>query len=118
MKTLYITLGNNIVVDTENNTVDKLNTQRQGIDYMYTVDEPMHVVYGSGDIHEELDVEKGDILITFYEQDFKHKMIVVKNDKWSENIAEYNKKCQEEKERWAKKQSDNLNACENEKASF
>lgn len=49
MKTLYITRGNNIVVDKESNTANKLKTCRQSIDDIFLVKEPMHVVYGSGE---------------------------------------------------------------------
>lgn len=109
MKTLYITRGNNIVIDTENNTVDKFNTCRQAIDYIYLVEEPVHIVYGSGDIKTETDADKGDIIITFYDKVFKHQMIVVKNDQWAENLIEYKKKEQEEKERWA--EANGCDAC-------
>jgi len=38
-------------------------------------------------------------------------MIVVKNDQWAENLIEYKKKEQEEKERWAEAKS--CDACPN-----
>lgn len=102
MKTLYLTRGSNIVVDTENNTANRLSSERQGIDYIYLADEPMHVVFGFEDEHEEVDVEKGDIIVTFYSDVFKKQMIVVKNEDWLNNLTEYRKQEQEEKERWAK----------------
>lgn len=101
MKTLYITTGANIIVDDEAKTADKLETQRSAINNIYLAEEPMHVVYGSGEYQRETDVEKDDLIISFYSRDFKHKMIVVKNQEWVENLVEYNKKQQEEKERWA-----------------
>ena len=53
MKTLYITRGNNIVVDTENNTVDRISCDRTAIDDLYRVKEPMHVVYQRGEYKRE-----------------------------------------------------------------
>ena len=105
MKNLYITRGNNICIDIENNTVDKLPTSRQAIDYVYSVKEPMHVIYGCGEYKKEADAEPGDIIVTFYDRVFKNQMIIVKNNEWFENVVEYEKKEQEEKERWAKSQA-------------
>lgn len=104
MKTLYITRGNNIVVDTENNTVDRISCDRTAIDDLYRVKEPMHVIYQRGEYKREADVVPGDLIITFYENDFLHQMIVVKNSDWAETLDAYEKQQQEEKERWAAEQ--------------
>lgn len=104
MKTLYITRGNNIVVDAENNTVDRISCDRTAIDDLYRVKEPMHVIYQRGEYKREADVVPGDLIITFYENDFLHQMIVVKNSDWAETLDVYEKQQQEEKERWAAKQ--------------
>ena len=104
MKTLYITRGNNIVVDTENNTVDRMSCERTAIDDLYRVKEPMHVIYQRGEYKREADVVPGDIVITFYDSDFLHQMIVVKNSDWAEMLDAYEKQQQEEKERWAAEQ--------------
>lgn len=62
----------------------------------------MHVVYGSGDKHQEADVQKGDIVVTFYHNTFKNQLVIIKNnDLWTENLVEYRKEEQKEKERWA-----------------
>lgn len=104
MKTLYITRGNNIVVDTENNTVDRMSCERTAIDDLYRVKEPMHVIYQRGEYKREADVVPGDLVITFYDNDFLHKMIVVKNSDWAETLDAYEKQQQEEKEKWAAEQ--------------
>lgn len=101
MNTLYITEYSNILVDTENKKANKLPTQRASINQIYLAEEPMHVVYGCGEYHKELDVEKGDIIITFYCKTFKDSIVVVKNEDWLNNLLDYNKRQQEEKERWA-----------------
>ena len=115
MKTLYLTRGANILVDQENNKATRIDSARQGIDYIYLVEEPMHVVYGCGEKHQETDAEKGDIIVTFYNDTFKNELIVVKNEQWRENLNLYNKKIQEEKERWAAKKDDTgtVPCCEN-----
>lgn len=111
MKTLYLTRGSNIVVDTDDNTANRLDTTRSAIDRIYYVKEPMHVVYGYGEVHEELDVKKGDILVVFYDSTFKHQIIVAKSKQWVENILDYEKREQEEKEKWAAKKLTNCTDC-------
>lgn len=101
MKTLYLTRGNNILIDIENNTADKLSSARQGIDYIYKVTEPMHIIYQCGEVRKEADAEAGDIIITFYDKVFDNQMIVVKNEDWFNNITNYEKREQEEKLKWA-----------------
>lgn len=110
MKTLYIS-RRNILIDSENNSCDSIPSSRAGIEDIYLAKEPMRVVYGLGNCHKEADVEAGDIIVTFYVDDFKTKMIVVKNEEWADIILDYEKKQQEEKERWAaKNQCDNCEA--------
>lgn len=112
MKTLYITRGNHILIDTENNSANKLESVRQGIDYIFLAEEPMHIVYGYDEAKEEADAEKGDIVVVFYLDDFKKKLIVLKNSEdWANNIIEYKKKQQEEKERWAEANREACDAC-------
>ena len=110
MKTLYITRGNNIVVDNETKDCDRLHSARQAIDYIYFAKEPMHIVYGYEGEKYEIDCDANDIVICFYEDSFKHKLVVVKNDQWVENLLAYEKKEQEDKLRWA--EAKNCNECE------
>lgn len=111
MKTLYVTRGNNIAIDTETNSVSRLDSARSAIDYIYVAPEQMHVVYECGEYKRELDVEKNDIIITFYESKFKNKIVVVKSEEWYNNIEQYEKELQEEKEKWAAKQCENSENC-------
>lgn len=104
MKTLYIANGSNICVDIDNDTVEQLDGEREGIQRIYLVKEPMHVVYTSGKYRKELDVKKDDIIITFYADDFKEKIVVAKSKDWVKNIKSWNEKEQKIKEEWAAKQ--------------
>lgn len=104
MKTLYIANGSNICVDIDNDTVEQLDGEREGIQRIYLVKEPMHVVYTSGKYRKELDVKKDDIIITFYTDDFKDKIVVAKSKDWVKNIKSWNEKEQKIKEEWAAKQ--------------
>lgn len=112
MKILYLTGGSNILVDTENETANRIESARQAIDRIYLAEEPMHVVFGEGETHAEADVKKGDLIITFFCRDFKNRMVVVKNKQWAENITLWEKAEQEEKERWAKVKEAKCDGCE------
>lgn len=106
MKTLYLSNSSaNIVVDQEANTCDTMNRCLESIRSIYLVDEPMHVVYQYGDKRRELDVEKDDIIVTFYSSDFSEPIIVAKSADWVKNIRDYNAAEQKRKEDWAAKQS-------------
>lgn len=105
MKTLYLTNGSGICIDPEENFVDRMPTEREGISRIYLAKEPMHVVYGEGEYKRELDVKKDDIIITFYSNDWKERVVVAKSKDWVNNLKEWNKKEQRLKEEWAHKQA-------------
>ena len=112
MKTLYLTSnGSNILLDKENDSCDRIESQREAIQRVYLVDEPMHVTYQEGEYRKDLDVTTGDILVTFYDSTFKNRIVVVKSEDWAENLRVYNEEEQKRKEEWAKKQS--CDGCEN-----
>lgn len=101
MKTLYVTQGSNILINPDDNTADKIESSPVSIDRVYLIEEPTHIVYGYGETHIEADADKGDLVVVFYNREFDNRMIVVKNEQWTENIVEFYRKEQEEKERWA-----------------
>lgn len=115
MKTLYLTNGGNICIDPEENYVDRIPSEREGISRIYLAKEPMHVVYGEGEYKRELDVKKDDIIITFYSGDWKDRIVVAKSKDWANNIKEWNKEEQQRNEEWAalqKAQSCNTHCCD------
>lgn len=112
MKTLYLTdSSQNIYVDTETNEVGKLSREdRYDIRDVYYIEEPMHVVYQSGETTEEIDVKKGDILLVFYNNRFtKYVLESIKAKRWTGNIKNRRDIEQKEKEEWA---SRNLDKCD------
>lgn len=115
MKTLYITQGNNVVVDNDNNSCNKMEATRIGINDAFLVKEPMHVVYGYGEEHKEFDVDVDDIILTFYVSEFKTRIIAIQNEEWSDILKDYEAKKQEEKERWAAAKADT--ECSDKKCS-
>ena len=120
MKTLYLTdSSTNIAVDTETNEVSKLlPIDRYQIRNVYYMDEPMHVLYQSGEYKEEIDAKKGDILLVFYKDKYnKYILDTIRTKQWSANIKNKIKEEQREKEEWAKNNADigTTPQCENRK---
>ncbi len=113
MKTLYLTSNSNIIVNTEDNSVDKIDSERESISRIYMANEPMHVVFGEGEFKKEFDVKKDDIIITFYScgTDWPHRVVVAKSKEWIANFKAQHKAEQKAKEEWAKKQAASTNGC-------
>lgn len=104
MKTLYLSdTSANIVVDPEVDYVGTLrNEDRYDIRNVFYAEEPMHVVYQSGEIKEEIDAKKGDIIILFYNNRFnKYFLDTIRTKQWSANIKNRRVMEQKEKEEWA-----------------
>ena len=83
-------------VDFDNQTVDPIINVRCAVDKVYLVKENEQVIIKNRDgSTTETTVEPGDILVTFYEDDFPHRFIVVKSKEWAENIKTYESRAQE-----------------------
>ena len=106
MKTMYIREGSNMTVDFDTNEVGSIASAREAIQRIYVAPEPMHVVYQSGDRKEEADVEKDDVIVTFYTDEFDKRMIVVKSAEWTQNITNYEKKMEDARAKQAEQCGD------------
>lgn len=109
MKTLYLSdTSANIVVDPEENYVGTIqNEDRYAIRGIYYAEEPMHVVYQSGERKEEIDAKKDDLIIVFYNDRFnKYILDTVRTKQWAANIKNRRVVEQKEKEEWAAKNAD------------
>lgn len=95
MKTMFIKEGINMTVDPETKEISSIPSAREAIQRIYVAPEPMHVIYQSGSRKEEADVEKNDVIVTFYTDEFDKRMIVVKSEEWTANIAAYEKRMEE-----------------------
>lgn len=95
MKSIHIVpkVRNAVVVDHSTNVVKRLEPLRFDIDSIYTAPEDMQVCYtNNNNQHITLEAKKGDIIITFYNYDYiVNNVIVVKNNKWKENLI--NQQC-------------------------
>ena len=113
MKTLYLSDSSaNLVVDPEEDFVGTMQSEdRYVIRNLYYAEEPIHVVYQSGERREEIDAKKGDLIIVFYNDRFnKYILDTVRSKQWIGNIKNRRAIEQKEKEEWAAK---NAEKCEN-----
>ena len=101
MKTMYVSDNTNIVVDLDTQALSHMDSKREGISRIYLIPEDMKVIVKKGENTIELNAEKDDLLITFYENTFSNPAIIVKNSEWVKNINEYDAEMQAQRERWA-----------------
>lgn len=94
--------------DTETESVDSLNVEREAIRSITLIDEPGILVDGDN----ETPVESGDLVIRFYERYFDKNTIVVKSKDWKNNLNAYNKKIEEDRKKNELKKAAEAGLCE------
>jgi len=88
MKTLLITKSNYMAcVDPESMNVEDVEYAREAISRIVLIKEDCLVKSGE----MEIEAKSGDILITFYDQDFPNRFVVVRSKEWVENLDTYEK---------------------------
>ena len=102
MNTLYITRSGRILLD-ENNTPKPFDRSRSSIDDVFFIKEDTKIVAERNGYKTELEAKAGDIVVTFYEEQFPNRVIVVDSKQWKENLEAYEAYDQQMKEEWAKK---------------
>ena len=112
MKKLIIKNGYMFDIDVDANKLQKVQYDRASIDNVYLIDEERDLfIQDNEDNVTETHVVPGDIIVSFYTDDFPNKVIVAKSDKWTENIKTLRANEQKRKEEWASKQSENIQKC-------
>ena len=80
--------GKPVIVDFNKNDVTQLNNIISYIDYIFVAPEDIEVRYKRGVKTHVLNANKGDIIISFYKDDYiENQVIVVKNKEWKANVA-------------------------------
>lgn len=100
MKKIYIVDSARPILVDENDDIQNLASDREAINRISLLDDDCEIVSREYDengnaITRRLTGKKGQIMVAFYENAFKHKVILVDNEDWVENITEYNKKQEE-----------------------
>ena len=103
MKTLVF-IGNGrktktpVLVDYAKNTIEVLERTRSAINEVYIAKEDILVSYKKNGKDTIVKANKGDIIVTFYDEDFiEYPVVVVKNADWKANMVSYLKKQEAEK---------------------
>lgn len=94
MKTLnfisgsYRSLGKPVIVDFNKNDITQLDNVPSDVDYVFVAPEDIEIRYKIGTKTHVLNANKGDIIVTFYEENYiKNRVVVIKNKEWKENIV-------------------------------
>ena len=107
-----------IIVDIDAAEVQAIDRSARCIDDVYVIPEDAHVEWTSKLFPDKTictDVNKDDILITFYDRDLGTDFVVIKSEDWLKALNNAKEADQKRKEEWAakQKQSAHVNAaCE------
>lgn len=113
MKKWYITPSTNIFVDTDTDTGRRIDSEYASINDVYIAPEDCVVKYSDSKGDQEFEVKKGQILVTVYNKEMPHQIMIIDSKDFEENILSYKEYRQKEKEEWAKLKSDGVGeACE------
>jgi len=116
MKKIVNTGRTPIMIDTDTLEVSTLDRGPRAIDEIYVIPEDATINWKKVNAEAEdriVDVKKGDIMITFYDRDYKKDFVIVNNaDEWKDAINNYNAAVQKRKEEWALKQKSCSDCCE------
>lgn len=96
-----------IMVDTETAFVTSIDRSTRGIDDVYVIPEDAHIEWRSRmfpDKTIETDVNKDDILVTFYDKDLGTDFVIIKSTDWLNALNNAADADQKRKEEWAAKQ--------------
>lgn len=87
-----------VLVDYAKNTIEPYERIRSAIDEIYIAKEDMLVSYKKNGKNVTVKADKGDIIISFYNEDhIEYPVVVIKNADWKANMVSYLKKQEAEK---------------------
>lgn len=82
-----------VFVDFNKQTIETITPLRCSIDDCYIAPEDLEIRYRKNGKDVVLKADKGDIIMTFYDEDWiTYPVVVIKNRDWKENILNYIKK--------------------------
>ena len=96
-----------IMVDTGTAFVTSIDRSTRGIDDVYVIPEDAHIEWRSRMFQDktiETDVNKDDILVTFYDKDLGTDFVIIKSTDWLNALNNAADADQKRKEEWAAKQ--------------
>lgn len=102
MKKIVNIMRRPVLVDTETFDIVALGEKTRGIDSVYVIPEDAKLHWEQRDADPiDVDVNKDDILITFYDSSLGKDFTVVKSEDWKEMLDRADAVNQAKKEEWA-----------------
>lgn len=119
MKQIFISDDGVAGFDPEINEMFRVNRQPDRINNLLVIEEPTKVIVRNYDGNQyTLDAEKGDLVITFYANDYEKLAVLIKSEDWYNNIIKFAELEAKREQEWAakrvKKPVDDASACEAE----
>lgn len=105
MNTMFFTTEGSVMLDENNNPIS-FSSDRESISRIYKLDQDCRIVYMKDDTRIELEGKAGQILVMFYANEFKNRVVLVDSKEWCENIDGERERVQKQKEEWAKKHAE------------
>lgn len=91
-----------VIIDTDTLEIKSIPEKTRSIDSVYLIPEDATMHWESDDKYPvDMEVNKGDILVTFYSDDLGKDFTVVKSDDWKTMLEHADKVIQKRKEEWA-----------------
>lgn len=120
MKQIFISDDGVAGFDPEVNEMFRVNRQPDRINNLLVIEGPTKVIVRNYDGNQyTLDAEKGDLVITFYTNDYEKRAVLVKSEDWYNNIIKLAELEAKRKQGWAaervEKPVGNATACEGDK---
>ena len=95
---------------TDDNIVPVKDIDAIAVNSVWVADDDMPLEWYDKDGNKQtINVKKNDIIIAFYNRDFKHKIIVANSEDWLDNIVAYKELKEKEKADWAERCLKNSN---------
>lgn len=96
-----------IMINTDTLDIVTIPERTRSIDSIYIIPEDAKMHWEQEDCDPiDIDVNKDDILITFYNSDLGKNFTIVKSEDWKNMLLHAEDEIQKRKERWAKEKTD------------
>lgn len=109
MKQIFI--GDNGIAgfDPETNEMFDVNRQPDRINNLLVIEEPTKVIVRNYNGNQyTLDAEKGDLVITFYANDYEKRAVLIKSEDWYNNIIKLAELEAKREQEWAAKRAEKI----------
>ena len=113
MKQIFIGDEGAAAFDTESQQMYSIDRVPDRITNLFVINEPTKVIVKNFNGEQyTLDAEAGDLVVSFYSNDYEKRTVLIKCADWYNNIVKYNELEAKRKEEWANAHSEKCEACD------